>query len=122
MSDDLINKPTRELLPSRRVSETFQMSVYNAGWQEFRYTVMVGYYDPEKQRIGEVFMNAEKINTDIDVGARDLAILLSYTMQHGVDVRPIQHSLTRDIDGRPMGLLGTLLDTIYPEAKEGDPT
>lgn len=113
---------TREILPSRRVSETFEMSVINAGYQQFDYTVMIGFYDPEKTRIGEVFMNAEKINTDIDVAARDTAILLSFVLQHGIDVRPIQHSMTRDVDGRPLGLLGTLLDTIFPEAKEGDPT
>lgn len=117
--DDI--KPVRKVMPARRPSETFQMSVINANWQEFKYTVMVSWYDYGGP-IGEVFMNAEKINTDIDVAARDTAILLSFCLQHGVDVRPIQHSLTRDVDGRPLGLLGTLLDTIFPEAKESDPT
>lgn len=112
----------REILPARRQSETFELDVVNAGYQVLKYTIIVGYYDVNKERIGEVFANAKKINTDIDVGARDTAILLSFLLQHGIDPRPIQHSLTRDVDGRPLGLLGTLLDKIYPEAKEGDPT
>lgn len=121
MSENITIKPTREIMSTRRLSETFQMRVQNANWQEFKYTVTVSFYEADKLRLGEVFINAEKINTDIDVAARDIAILLSFCLQHGVDVRPTQHSLVRDVDGRPLGLLGTLLDTIYPEAKESDP-
>ena len=113
---------TREILPMRRYNENIELTVHNASWQEFRYTVSIGYYDEEKTRIGELFINSKKLTTDVDIAARDLAILLSFTLQHGVDVRAIQHSLIRDPDGRPLGLLGTLLDNLFPEAKNGAPS
>jgi hypothetical protein len=109
---------TREILPGRRRSETIHLEVVNASFQAFRYSVTVGYYDAEMTRIGEVFINSDKITTDLDVAARDVAILLSFALQHGVDPRTIQRSLTRDVDGRPLGLLGTLLDKLYLQKED----
>lgn len=98
----------RELLPLRRMSETFDFTHINQSWQSFGYKATVGYY--MDGRPGEVFLSAAKITTDMDIAARDAAILLSFALQHGTPVDSLRTAMTRDPEGRPLGVIGTLLD------------
>lgn len=101
---------TREMLPSRRQSQSFDFHHVNQGGHSFRYKATAGYY-PDG-RLGEVFLSASKITTDMDVAARDMAILLSIALQHGADREKISAAMTRQPNGKPLGVAGTLLDII----------
>lgn len=100
--------PHREVLPQRRASDTFEFEYINQSYMSFKYRATIGFYDDG--RPGEVFLSAAKLTTDMDIAARDAAILLSYAIQHRADPRSISTSMTRDPDGRPMCVIGTLLD------------
>lgn len=100
----------RERLPNSRRSETFDFLHTNASHQQFAYKATVGFYADD--RMGEVFLNAAKITTDMDTSARDAAVLLSFALQHGVDPNDIRASMQRDPNGKPLGVIGTLLDIL----------
>lgn len=100
----------RELLPPRRQSQNFDFEHVNQNYQAFAYKATVGFYDDG--RLGEVFLSAAKITTDMDVAARDAAILLSFALQYGVPPESMRSAMTRDPGGRPLGVVGTLLDLL----------
>ena len=106
----------RELLPARRMSETFDFAHTNQSWQSFGYKATVGYY--MDGRPGEVFLSAAKITTDTDIAARDSAILLSFALQHGTPAEALRSAMTRDPEGRPLGVIGTLLDIMCAENQQ----
>jgi hypothetical protein len=99
----------REPLPERRRSETLDFNF--AGKLQYRATL--GYYDDG--RLGEVFLNAGKVGTDVDVSTRDSAIALSFALQFGCTVDVIRAAMTRDGNGQPEGPLGVLLDLLAKE-------
>lgn len=103
---------SREHLPLRRAAESFEFVHGAPGKQGTAYKATVGLY--EDGRIGEVFLSAEKLTTDADIAARDAAILLSYALQHGALISDIQKSMARDEQGRPLGVMGALLDHLEP--------
>lgn len=105
----------RARLPNRRACETIEIRHRNYAGAESFYTATLGYYDDG--RIGEVFLNSTKVGTDIDVAVRDAAIALSFALQHGVDPENIRAAMTRDANGCPEGVLGTLLETISPASR-----
>lgn len=96
---------TRELLPNRRYSESFDIN-----HDGLEYSVQIGFY-PDG-RIGEVFVHSRKINSLAEVSARDAAVLLSIALQHGVDPRKTLTALTHNADGRPEGITGVILERI----------
>jgi hypothetical protein len=96
---------TRERLPNRRSAERFEFTAGNV-----RYTAQIGSY-PDG-RIGEVFLNAGKIGTELDVIARDSAIAVSFALQHGATAEEITPAFTRRPDGSAEGPLGALFDLL----------
>jgi hypothetical protein len=102
---------SRITLPQRRTAETFEFEhASDRGKQPMKYTATVGRY-PDGA-IGEVFLNAAKLNTDIDVNARDGAVAISLAVQHGCSIETLRHAMTRNADGEASGPLGALLDQI----------
>lgn len=97
----------RALLPARRAADTFDV-FYDVMTNPF--VVTVGRY--EDGAVGEVFMNAHKRDEMIDHLARDTAILMSFALQHGVPMETLRGAITRDANGRPLGLAGVVLDAI----------
>src|SRR6476660_4025510 len=95
----------RERLPNRRASETFQLEV--AG---LKYTATVSRF--ADGRIGELFLNNHKTNSQADTNARDAAITFSIAVQHGAEPDIIRKALCRDAQGQPSGPLGAALDLI----------
>lgn len=93
----------RERLPDRRASETFQL---DAGG--LRYTATVSRFSDG--RIGELFLNNTKSNSQSDCNARDAAITFSIAVQHGADPEVIRRALCRDSQGNASGPLGAALD------------
>jgi hypothetical protein len=96
---------SRELLPQRRRSETFEFSDGKVA-----YTATIGFY--EDGRPGEIFLSAGKAGTLIHTYVRDGAIAISFALQHGCSVEAIRTAFTRNADGVPEGPLGILMDML----------
>lgn len=63
----------------------------------------------ERAQLGpvvEVFLNAQKVNSPIDVLVSDGAILLSMLLQYGCPADVIHHAMKRNQDGSPASPLG----------------
>lgn len=98
-------------LPGRRYHESFNLEHLG-----IRYTVGVGRY-PDG-RVGELFINSDKVGTAADVLARDAAVVLSIAFQHDISPVELGHAVTRDLDGNASGLIGKLLDILTSEESE----
>lgn len=95
----------RAELPAARAALTFDF------WARgIPYTASVGLY-PDG-RVGEVFVNGEKRDTASDHDGRDIAILISFALQHGAAPRDLARAMPRDGEGRAQGLAGILLDEV----------
>jgi hypothetical protein len=99
---------SRERLPNRRASETFDLEV--AGQ---RYVATVGRH--ADGRMGELFLANPKSNSQADTNARDSGIAFSFAVQHGADPRAIRLALSRDSQGRALGPLAKALDVLLGE-------
>ena len=95
----------RERLPNRRGGETL-----NFACRQREYRATLGFY-PDG-RLGEVFINAGKSGSDVDIATRDSAIALSFALQYGCAPEDIRAALCRDDAGKAEGPLGTLLDLL----------
>jgi hypothetical protein len=95
----------RSRLPDRRESERFEFV-----HRDIVYVVDVGRYGHGP--IGEIFMDACKVGSFIQVYGRDTAILLSLLLQYGCPMDDIRHALTRNPDGSASGPAGALLDLL----------
>ena len=63
----------------------------------------------ERERLGpivEVFLNAQQVNSQVDVLASDGAILMSMLLQYGCPPADIFHAMKRNADGSPSSPLG----------------
>lgn len=95
-------------LPQRRFHEVFEFEHWGTS-----YKVGLGRF--LDGRLGEVFINTNKVGTAADVLARDSAVLISLALQHGIAVSAMRHALTREINGEASGPIGKLLDLIDAE-------
>jgi hypothetical protein len=96
----------RHRLANRRAHET--VAIEHEGQ---RYKVGLGreLVCIERGRLGrivEVFLNAQKVNSQADVLASDGAILISMLLQYGCPPADIAHSMKRNPDGSPASPLG----------------
>jgi hypothetical protein len=96
-------QPSRERLPDRRASETFEVELNGR-----RYRCTVSRF--ADGRLGELFISNNKSGSDSDTAARDSAIVCSIALQYGADLETIRKALCRDGRGRPSGPLGVALD------------
>jgi hypothetical protein len=97
---------TRRRLADRRSHET--IAIEHDGQ---RYKVGLGreLVCIERARLGpvvEVFLNAQKVNSPIDVLVSDGAILMSMLLQYGCPADAIHHAMKRNQDGSPASPLG----------------
>jgi hypothetical protein len=95
----------RHRLPDRRPSETFDLEVGG-----LRYTATVSRF--ADGRIGELFLNNHKSNSQADTAARDSAVTFSIAIQHGANPDVVRKALCRDGHGRASGPLGAALDLL----------
>ena len=100
----------RVRLPNRRANET----------QEFdrdgiRIKLTTGY--KPNGAVGEIFLNADRADSMLDVLMSDAAIVTSIALQHGVPLQQIAHALKRDKFGIASSPFGAAIDRIAkPEA------
>jgi hypothetical protein len=62
--------------------------------------------------IGEIFLNADRANSMLDVLLSDAAILASIAIQNGASVRQLAHAIKRDGSGLASSMIGAVLDRI----------
>jgi hypothetical protein len=103
---------TREKLPNRRASETFNLEV--AG---LRYTCTASWFDDGS--LGEVFVGNHRADSHADACAKDAAILASIALQYGAPLDVLRRALLRDSQGRPSTPIGCALDLIAGDAGRG---
>ena len=107
---------SRNTLPNRRSSVNFTLE-----FQGEHYDVTTGFYDDGK--FGEIFINrvrdksAAKLGQQLEATCRDVAIVMSLALQHGVDLADLKHSITRDDDGVPMSIVGAIVDSVNPQGR-----
>jgi hypothetical protein len=101
------NKPARNRLSNKRVCET--VAFERDGSQ---YQMTVGFY-PDG-RPGEVFLNADRADSLLDVLVADAAIAVSLCLQHGCTLETIAHALKRDARGVAASPIGAAVDRITP--------
>jgi ribonucleoside-diphosphate reductase alpha chain len=95
----------RERLANRRHSE-----IFNFRADGLRFTGSVSRFDDG--RIAEVFLDNHKAGSGIGTLVRDSAIILSFALQHGADIKAIRRALCRDSQGKPMGPMAVALDLL----------
>jgi len=101
---------TREHLPSRRSSTTFDFTCGN-----LHYTCSYSRF--ASGGIAELFLSNHKSNSHADTAARDAAITFSIAVQHGADPEAVRLALCRDSNGKANGPLGTALDLIFGQER-----
>src|SRR5260370_8547233 len=79
----------RDRLPNKRACETIAFERDGS-----RYQMTVGFY--ADGRPGEIFLNADRSDSLLDVMTSDAAILASLALQHGCTLETIAHALKRD--------------------------
>lgn len=67
----------------------------------------------------EVWLNAQKVNSSIDVLASDGAILMSMLIQYGCPAGDIIKSMKRNEDGSPASALGVAAALIHDSVVSG---
>jgi ribonucleoside-diphosphate reductase alpha chain len=100
----------RERLPNRRAHEIVEFN-----HRGFRYTAGFGRF--ADGRLAEIFLSANKTGAELDVAARDSAIVASIALQYGTPVEMVRHALTRNVDGSASGPLGGMLDLLAAGAR-----
>jgi hypothetical protein len=105
-----INEPAsagnaRRRLPNKRRAETVAFDRDGS-----RYRMTVGYF-PEGD-VGEIFLNADRADSLLDVMMSDAAILASLALQHGVSLAEIVHALKRDSRGGAASPIGAALELV----------
>jgi hypothetical protein len=101
---------TRQHLPNRRPSTTFDFSCGN-----LHYTC--SYSRVAGDGIAELFLSNQKSNSHADTAARDSAIVCSLALQHGADPEVIRRALCRDSNGVASGPLGVAFDLIFGQER-----
>lgn len=103
---------SRERLLQRRYSETIDVRCNGIS-----YVVTYGLY-PDG-RIGEVFMGmAKAAGTGADTNARDVAVLISLCLQHGVSLQNMLDATTKRADGEPEELAGVVVQKLIDRQAE----
>lgn len=104
---------SREKLPERRTSENFTFDYYPAPGSLVSIDVSFG--RDEAGAIKEVFVTTRKVGTNIDIMARDIAVLMSFLLQYGCDPKELLGVLSADHNGKPEGLAGQIASLIAGE-------
>ena len=89
----------REILPNRRLNQTQKF-----GRDGISITMTVGFKSDGTP--GEIFLNADRADSMLDVLMSDAAIIASLALQNGVPLQQIAHALKRDkfgIASSPIG-------------------
>lgn len=101
---------SRDTLPNRRASETFEFEAGVPGEPLQHYIATVGFF-PD-WRVGEIFLHATKTGSDRDIAVSEAAIAISFALQFGAPIDALRGAMPRTSGGQPEGPIGTLLDLL----------
>ncbi len=107
---------SRAKLPHRRPAEVSVFVHRLPGGSAQPMTATIGFFDDG--RAAEIFIDPPKLANDAANLARDVALLISISLQHGVSVDEMRSSVGRAEDGTPHSIAGSALDLL---ASEGAP-
>lgn len=96
----------RRKLPTRRRSTNIKFQFMDGVKYNCTYSLF------EDNTLAEIFINASKAGSSINIMARDLAIVTSLALQWGVPMSLIREAIEQSRDGIPEGPLGRLLAEI----------
>lgn len=96
---------SRNRLPNRRKGDVITFS-----HESIRYTAQVSRYSDGA--LAEIFLDADKPGSPIDIMAKDMATLASLALQHGVPVGDVKAALSQELNGTMRGPLGVLLQMV----------
>lgn len=99
------NALRRDRLPNKRACETITFERDGSNYQ-----MTVGFY-PDG-RAGEVFLNADRGDSLLDVMTSDAAIAVSLALQYGAPLDEIRHALKRNSQGEASSPIGAALDRV----------
>lgn len=93
-------------LPARRYAESFDIEHDGHGFH-----IAIGALNDDGAP-GEIFVNAHKVDSELDNLAADIAILISLLLQHGASAATIGHTLRRNPNSSRASLAGILVDHV----------
>ena len=104
---------TRRRLENRRPHISFRFS-HDDTW----YTCGLGYFlnDKGEAEIGEIFLNADKVDSDLDVNAGDAAIAVSLALQYSAPIKALLHTMKREPNGNMSSAIGRALQLALKNA------
>ena len=105
---------TRERIPNRRPALTFEFEHVYPGAGPRVFTATVGFYPGG--RVAEVFVDlVDGADKGVSVDAHDAAVLISFALQHGADLKDMGAAMLRGSDGVAHGFMGSLVDALGRE-------
>ena len=118
--DELTEKQKVEVAPAprapleaRRPADVLEFVHRLPGGSAQRLTATIGRF--EDGRIAEIFIDPPKLSNDFANLARDVAVIISIALQHGVSIAELSHSIGRSEDGTPQSIAGSALDLLAAE-------
>lgn len=98
----------RTNLPAARPAITFTIPDPNP-MSALRYNISAGIHEGQ---VMEVFVACNKTTTAMDIAGRDIGVLISLALQHGVPLATMAAAITRDDVNQPQGVAGAVLDSL----------
>jgi hypothetical protein len=99
----------RARLPNRRPCEIFEIE-----FRQRRYSILIGRFSDGS--VAEAFVEPHKVASDGAEDSRDVGIIVSIALQHGVPLDAMRSAVSRVEQARPSSLTGYLLDLIAAES------
>ena len=99
---------SRTTLPPRRPSITIDLEQ-----DGFAYRATIGY--GHDGRPAELFLDAGKAGSTLDIATRDAAVAVSIALQYGCPIDVLRGAFLREEDGAPAGILARVMDTLKQE-------
>ncbi len=106
----------REKLPVRRLAHVVDFTHQMSRGSAQPMTATIGYFDDG--RVAEIFIDPPKLSNDAANLARDIAVLISIALQHGVPVEEMRAAVGRTEEGEPHSIAGSALDLLAREADD----
>lgn len=112
---------TVEQFPNRRRELPLRRYAINTKfrWEGHALFVSTGYY--ADGTLGEVFVSAGKLTSNVDTTAKDAAIAISLALQFGCPPRVLADAFLKKADGTPEGIAGAVMALILKEGLDAYP-
>jgi hypothetical protein len=97
-------------MPRQRLQNRCASTLFDFTSMNMRFTASIS--RDAANNVAELFLDNHKQGSSIGTLVRDMALTLSFALQHGADIDSIRKALARDSFGRPLGPLAAALDAI----------